>query len=64
MKEVLPCIRVLKDSWICFSVLVSMEEVASSSISIGGGESIILVMHKSCFCPCESCPASSPVTVS
>ena len=43
----------------CISVRVSMEEVASSRISIGGRQSITRVMHSSCFCPCDRLPPSS-----
>ena len=64
IKLVLPSIRRVKALWIFSSVLVSMEEVASSRISIGGSASMIREIHKSCFCPCESIPPSSPITVS
>ena len=51
MKLVRPSISRSKACWIWISVLVSMLEVASSRISIGGRQSITLVMHNSCFCP-------------
>ena len=64
IKLVLPSIILLNAFCILISVLVSMEEVASSSISIGGIRSITLVIHKSCFCPWERLPPSSVITVS
>ena len=62
MKLVLPAVNVSKARWIFISVLVSIDEVASSRISIGGRQSITLAMHKSCFCPAES--PSSPIIAS
>ena len=38
-----------------------MEDVASSRISIGGSVSMMREMHKSCFCPAERLPPSSPI---
>ena len=64
MKLVRPFIIRANASCILISVLVSIEEVASSKISIGGRQSITLVIHKSCFCPCERLPPSSEITVS
>ena len=46
------------------SVRVSMEEVASSRISIGGRHSITRAMQSSCFCPWDRLPPSSVITVS
>ena len=51
MKLVRPCIMRANACWIFCSVRVSMEEVASSRINIGGRQSITRAMHKSCFCP-------------
>ena len=57
MKLVFPSINVWKACWIFNSVLVSIEEVASSRMSIDGLLSMTLAMDKSCRCPCEK---SSP----
>ena len=46
------------------SVLVSIEDVASSKISICGSHRNILAIHNSCFCPCDREPPPSPITVS
>ena len=64
MKLVLPSIILANASWILISVLVSMEEVASSRISMGGRQSITRVMQSSCFCPWDRLPPSSEITVS
>ena len=64
MKLVRPCIMRANADWMRISVRVSMDEVASSRISIGGRASITREMHSSCFCPCESMPPSSPMIVS
>ena len=64
IKLVLPDIRREKACCIFCSVRVSIEEVASSRIRIGGKQSIMRAIHKSCFCPCDSAPPSSPITVS
>ena len=64
IKLVLPFIIVLNACEILISVRVSIEEVASSRISIGGRQSITRVMHRSCFCPWERLPPSSVITVS
>ena len=64
MKLVRPCIRRLKASWILISVRVSMEDVASSRMSIGGRQSMTRVMHSSCFCPWDRPPPSSVIGVS
>ncbi len=64
IKLVLPFIIVLNACEILISVRVSIEDVASSRISIGGRQSITRVMHSSCFCPCDRLPPSSVITVS
>ena len=46
IKLVLPSIILAKAFWMRISVRVSMEEVASSKISIGGRHSMTLAMHK------------------
>ena len=51
INEVRPSIILAKASCIFISVLVSMELVASSRMSIGGRVSIILEMQRSCRCP-------------
>ena len=56
-----PSINFVKAACIFTSVLVSIDDVASSRISIGGLHSITRAMHKSCFCPCDS-PSPSSVT--
>ena len=61
---VLPFISAAKASCIFISVLVSMDEVASSSISIGGLHNITLAIQRSCFCPWERPPPSSVIQVS
>ena len=64
MKLVLPSIIREKASWILISVLVSMEEVASSRISMAGISSITRVVHRSCFCPWLMLVSSSDIRVS
>ena len=64
MKLVRPCIIRAKAAWIRTSVRVSMEEVASSRISIGGRQSITRAMQSSCFWPWLMLPPSSAMTVS
>ena len=64
IKLVRPSIRCWKASWIFNSVRVSMEEVASSRISILGCPIITRAMQSNCFCPCEKYPPSSEITVS
>lgn len=64
IKLVRPSISFANAFCIFNSVRVSIEDVASSNISIGGRHSITRVMHRSCFCPCDSPPPSSPITVS
>ena len=64
MKLVRPCIIRAKAAWIRTSVRVSMEEVASSKISIGGRQSITRAMQSSCFWPWLMLPPSSAMTVS
>ena len=44
------------------SVRVSMEEVASSRISMGGRQSMTRAMHSSCFWPWLRLPPSSAMT--
>lgn len=46
-----PCIIRAKAAWMRTSVRVSMEEVASSRISMGGRQSITRAMQSSCFWP-------------
>ena len=50
-KVVLPFISRSIPSWTIRSVLVSMELVASSSISTGGSAIAALAMDSSCLCP-------------
>ncbi len=64
MKLVFPRIISSKAFWMRISVRVSMLEVASSKISIGGEVSITRAMQSSCFCPWEMLPPSSEMTVS
>ena len=64
MKEVLFFIIEEKASLIIFSVLVSIDEVASSRIRIYGEDSITLVIERSCFSPSDSSEAFSERTVS
>ena len=64
IKLVLPSIILANAFWMRISVLVSMDDVASSKISIGGRDSMTLAMHKSCFCPWDRLPPSSEITVS
>ncbi len=64
IKLVRPSIIFANAFWIFSSVRVSMEEVASSKINIGGRQSITRAMHSSCFCPCDKLPPSSPISVS
>ena len=64
IKLVRPSIIRWNAFWMRTSVRVSMEEVASSRMSIGGRQSITLAMHKSCFWPWLMPPPSSPMTVS
>ena len=64
MKLVRPCIMRAKAFWMRTSVRVSMEDVASSRISIGGRQSITRAMHSSCFWPWLMLPPSSAITVS
>ena len=64
MKLVRPCIMRAKAFWMRTSVRVSMEDVASSKISIGGRQSITRAMHSSCFWPWLMLPPSSAITVS
>ena len=64
IKLVRPSIIFWKAFWMRISVRVSMEEVASSKISMGGRHSITRAMHSSCFWPWEMEPPSSPMTVS
>ena len=51
IKLVLPFISLSNASCTCSSVRVSILDVASSKISIGGRQSMTLVIHRSCFCP-------------
>ena len=51
IKLVRPCIIRSNASWISISVRVSILEVASSSISIGGRQSMTRVIQRSCFSP-------------
>lgn len=50
-KLVRPFMRVSKACWMRISVRVSMLEVASSRMSIGGWHSMTRAMHSSCFWP-------------
>ena len=52
-KTVLPSISLSIPFWMSASVLVSIEEVASSNIITGGSETAARAMDKSCRCPCE-----------
>ena len=47
----LPFISFLKPCWTRISVLVSMEDVASSRMSMGGDMSMSLAMQMSCIWP-------------
>ena len=42
-----------KAFWMRISVMVSIFEVASSKMSMGGSASMTRAMHKSCRSPCE-----------
>ena len=53
IKLVLPSIMVLKASDIFFSVLVSIEEVASSKMTISGILNMTRAMVMSCRSPCD-----------
>ena len=64
MKLVRPFIIVRNAFCIRISVLVSIEEVASSRISIGGRHNMTRVIQRSCFCPCDRLPPSSVISVS
>ena len=50
-KEVLPDISASIPFCTSFSVLVSIEDVASSRISTGGSATAARAMAKSCLCP-------------
>ncbi len=61
---VLSFINRSKASWICISVTVSTEEVASSRMRILACFRRARAMEMRCFCPTESLTPRSPTTVS
>ncbi len=57
--DVRPRASLSRPSWMVFSVLVSTELVASSSISIGESSTIARAMTSCCLCPADRSATSS-----